>query len=96
MHTAAGGRIGWAIGFTGLGVGASRFGALAALDLLLGRTTERTGLTMVRRQPIPFPPEPLRWAVIQFTKRALVREDATGHRGIWLRALDRLGVGFDT
>ena len=53
-------------------------------------------LTLVRRQPIPFPPEPLRWAVIQFTKRALVREDATGRRGIWLRALDRLGVGFDT
>ena len=37
IHTAAGGRIGWAVGFTGLGVGASRFGALAALDLLLGR-----------------------------------------------------------
>jgi hypothetical protein len=77
-------------------VGASRFGALAALDLLLGRHTERTALALVRHQPIPFPPEPLRWAVIQYTKRALVREDATGHRGPWLRALDRLGVGFDT
>ena len=96
MHTAAGGRVGWAVGYTGLGVGASRFGALAALDLLLGRSTERTELALVRRQPIPFPPEPLRWAVIQYTKRALVREDATGRRGIWLRALDRLGVGFDT
>jgi glycine/D-amino acid oxidase-like deaminating enzyme len=96
MHTAASGRIGWAIGFTGLGVGASRFGALAALDLLLGRRTERTELALVRRQPIPFPPEPLRWAAIQYTKHALVREDATGRRGLWLRALDRLGVGFDT
>jgi glycine/D-amino acid oxidase-like deaminating enzyme len=96
IRTAAGGQIGWAIGFTGLGVGASRFGALAALDLLFGRRTERTELPMVRRQPIPFPPEPLRWAVIQFTKRALVREDVTGRRSLWLRALDRLGVGFDT
>lgn len=96
MHTAVAGRVGWAVGFTGLGVGASRFGALAALDLLLGHSTERTALSMVRRQPIPFPPEPLRWAVIQLTKRALVREDDTGRRGIWLRLLDRIGVGFDT
>jgi glycine/D-amino acid oxidase-like deaminating enzyme len=96
MHTAAGGRIAWAVGFTGLGVGASRFGALAALDLLLSRRTERTELSLVRRQPIPFPPEPLRWPAIQLTKRALAREDATGRRGLWLRALDRFGVGFDT
>jgi glycine/D-amino acid oxidase-like deaminating enzyme len=96
VRTTAGGRIGWAVGFTGLGVGASRFAALAALDLLDGRSTEHTDLSLVRRQPLPFPPEPLRWAAIQLTKRALAREDATGRRGVWLRALDRLGVGFDT
>ena len=96
IHTAAGGRIGWAVGFTGLGVGASRFGALAALDLLLDRSTQRTELSLVRRQPVPFPPEPLRWLVIQFTKRALISQDVTGRRGLWLRFLDRLGVGFDT
>lgn len=90
------GRIGWAIGYTGLGVGASRFGALASLDLLYGRTTDRTALSMVQRQPLPFPPEPLRWPVVQVTKRALLREDRTGHRGPWLRLLDRFGVGFDT
>lgn len=96
MHTAWNGRVGWAVGFTGLGVGASRFAALAALDLLAGRTTERTALSMVRRQPIPFPPEPLRWPVIAGTKRALANEDRTGRRGLWLRLLDRFGVGFDT
>lgn len=94
--TAWDGRLGWAIGFTGLGVGASRFAALASLDLLSGRSTERTGLSMVRRAPIPFPPEPLRWPVIALTKRALAAEDRTGRRGPWLRLLHRLGVGFDT
>lgn len=94
--TALGGRLGWALGFTGLGVGASRFAALASLDLLRGEPSERTALSMVRRAPIPFPPEPLRWPVIQVTKRALAREDETGRRGLWLRFLDRLGVGFDT
>lgn len=94
--TALGGRLGWAVGFTGLGVGASRFGALSALDLLLGRSTDRTELSIVRRQPIPFPPEPLRTPVIAWTKRALVAEDRTGRQGLWLRLLHRLGVGFNS
>lgn len=94
--TAMHGKLGWAVGFTGLGVGASRFGALVALDLLAGATTERTRLSMVRRAPIPFPPEPVRWPVVQFTKWALAREDRTGRRGWWLRLVDRFGVGFDT
>lgn len=94
--TAMGRKLGWAVGFTGLGVGASRFGALAALDLLDGTTTERTQLSMVTRRPVPFPPEPLRYPIIQLTKRALAREDRTGTRGPWLRFLDRIGVGFDT
>lgn len=94
--TAMGGKVGWAVGFTGLGVGSSRFAALAALDLLGGRATERTALRMVERSPLPFPPEPLRTLAVAATKRSLVREDRIGHRNLWLRALDRLGVGFDT
>lgn len=95
--TAASGRIGYVLGFTGLGVGASRFGALTMLDLLYGRDTERTRLRMVRTKPIPFPPEPLRSAGIALTTRALARADANGgRRGLWLRALDSLGMGFDS
>jgi glycine/D-amino acid oxidase-like deaminating enzyme len=94
---ALGGRAVYVVGFTGLGVGASRFGARVGLDLLDGRDTERTRLEMVRRPPIPFPPEPARWAVIQLTRRALARADARGgRRGPWLRTLDRLGLGFDS
>ncbi|HET9608960.1 MAG TPA: FAD-dependent oxidoreductase [Acidimicrobiales bacterium] len=91
------GRLAWAVGYTGLGVGASRFGARVALDLLAGEPTERTRLTAVRRPPVPFPPEPLRWVAIAATRRALARADADGgRRGPWLRLLDRFGVGFDS
>jgi glycine/D-amino acid oxidase-like deaminating enzyme len=46
---------------------------------------------------LPFPPEPLRWAAVQATRRALASADARdGRRGPWLRLLDRFGVGFDS
>jgi glycine/D-amino acid oxidase-like deaminating enzyme len=94
---ALGGRAVYAVGYTGLGVGASRFGARTALDLLDGADTERTRLKLVRSRPLPFPPEPARWAVIQSTRRALARADENGgRRGPWLRLLDRLGLGFDS
>jgi glycine/D-amino acid oxidase-like deaminating enzyme len=91
------GRVVYAVGFTGLGVGASRFAGGVALDLLHGESNERTALRMVRRRPIPCPPEPLRSAVVNRTRRALARADERGgRRGWWLRTLDRLGLGFDS
>ena len=96
---AYGGRLAYAAGYTGLGVGASRFGARVMLDLLEpgGRPTELTRLAMVRRKPLPFPPEPARWAGIALTRRAIARADRRGgRRGPWLRTLDRLGMGFDS
>jgi len=94
---AFGGKVVSVLGYTGLGVGASRFGAQVCLDLLAGRDNERTRLEMVRRRPMPWPPEPLRWLGIQMTKRSIARSDAHGgRRDIWLRLLDRLGLGFDS
>jgi len=95
--TALDGRVAYAVGYTGLGVGATRFGARVALDLLDGRETEATRLRYVRTRPVPFPPEPLRWAVVQFTRNRLAAADLRdGRRGLWLRTLDRLGLGFDS
>jgi glycine/D-amino acid oxidase-like deaminating enzyme len=95
--TAHHGRVAYAAGYTGLGVVASRFGARVALDLLDGRATEATRLRYVRSRPVPFPPEPLRSAVIQATRNRLAAADRRrGRRGIWLRSLDRLGLGFDS
>jgi glycine/D-amino acid oxidase-like deaminating enzyme len=95
--TAQGGRLAYATGYTGLGVGATRFAARVALDLLEGRDTEATRLRYVRSKPVPFPPEPLRWAAIQLTRNRLAAADRhAGRRGVWLRLLDRLGLGFDS
>jgi glycine/D-amino acid oxidase-like deaminating enzyme len=92
-----GGKLAAVQGYTGLGVGASRFGAQVALDLVDGVSTERTALSMVRRLPAPFPPEPLRWAGITLTRRSIARaDDHGGRRDLWLRTLDRLGLGFDS
>lgn len=95
--TAQDGRVAYVAGYTGLGVGASRFGAATMLDLLDGRTTERTELEMVRTKPIPFPPEPVRSLGISWTTSALQKADANGgRRNLWLKTLDRLGLGFDS
>ncbi|KZF02047.1 MULTISPECIES: NAD(P)/FAD-dependent oxidoreductase [unclassified Rhodococcus (in: high G+C Gram-positive bacteria)] len=91
------GRVASIAGFTGLGVGASHFGARTALDLLDGKDTERTRLKMVRSMPLPFPPEPLKSIGINITRAAFARADRNGgKRGLWLKGMDALGLGFDS
>jgi glycine/D-amino acid oxidase-like deaminating enzyme len=95
--TAHHGRVGYALGYTGLGVGASRFGARVVLDLLSGERTELTELAMVRSKPVPFPPEPLAYLGVQATRWSLARADRrSGRRNLWLRAMDAAGMGFDS
>jgi glycine/D-amino acid oxidase-like deaminating enzyme len=95
--TAHEGRVAYATGYTGLGVASTRWGGRVALDLLDGRATEATRSRYVRRKPVPFPPEPLRTAVIQLTRNRLAAADRRGgRRGLWLGLLDRLGLGFDS
>ena len=95
--TASGGAVAYALGYTGLGVGATRFGANVMLDLLAGEPTERTELDMVRSRPLPFPPEPLASVGINLTRRSLAKADHHhGKRDGLLRALDAVGMGFDS
>ena len=90
-------RLAWVGGYTGLGVAASCFGAQVALDLVDSVETERTELKMVRSKPFPFPPEPLRSAVVGITKKSIQRADERqGCENVWLKFLSRLGIGFDT
>ena len=91
------GKMGYVVGYTGLGVGASRFGAATMLDLIDGLDTPRTRLRMVRSKPLPFPPEPLRSMGIQITTKSLAAADSHGgRRNVWLRTLDAIGLGFDS
>jgi glycine/D-amino acid oxidase-like deaminating enzyme len=95
--TAHHGRVAYSLGYTGLGVGASRFGARVMLDLLTGERTELTELQLVRSKPVPFPPEPFAYLGVQATRWSLARADQqSGRRNLWLRALDAAGLGFDS
>lgn len=98
-HTAVaqGGRVAYTAGYTGLGVGATRFGAQIMLDLLDGSDTELTRLRMARSLPLPIPPEPFATPAISVIRAAVARSDeAEGRDGPLLRFMGLLGVGFDT
>ena len=95
--TAYKGRVAYVLGYTGLGVGSTRFGAQVMLDLLDGVDNERTQLRMVRTKPMPFPPEPFRFIFIRLTQWSINKADENnGKRNLWLKLLDSLGLGFDS
>ena len=95
--TAHHGKTAYTMGYTGNGVGASRFGARVMLDILDGKQTERTALEFVRTKPIPFPPEPFRSIGINLSRWSLDQADRNqGRENLWLRAMDWLGIGFDS
>ena len=91
------GGVAYVLGYTGAGVAASRFGARVALDLVHGRRTELTEMDFVRRRPLPFPPEPLLFPMIEATRWSTEHAELNGgRRNAWLRGLDRFGLGFDS
>ncbi len=92
-----GGRVTYALGYTGLGVGASRWAAGVVRDMILRPDEDRLRLRIVTSPPIPFPPEPLRSLAVDVVRHELDRADRDGgHRGLILRTLDAIGIGFDS
>ncbi len=92
-----GGRVTYALGYTGLGVGASRWAGGVVRDFLLRPDEDRLRLRIVSSPPIPFPPEPLRSIAVQTVRHELDRADRNeGRRGLILTTLDALGIGFDS
>ena len=89
------GRLAWAVGYTGHGVSASRFGARIGIELLGYQPSEVVNMKLVTSKALPWPPEPIRWMAVKMTQRALVKADRNGgKRGLWLKFLDALGLGF--
>jgi glycine/D-amino acid oxidase-like deaminating enzyme len=94
---ALGGRLTYSLGYTGLGVGASRWAAGVVRDFILRPDSDLLKLRFVQTPPIPFPPEPLRSLAVNTVRRELDRADRNeGRRGLLLRTLDALGIGFDS
>jgi len=89
------GRLAWAVGYTGHGVSATRFGARIGIELLGYQPSDAINMRLVTSKAFPWPPEPFRWIAVRMTQLALVRADKNGgRRGLWLKFLDVLGLGF--
>lgn len=92
-----GSRVTHALGYTGLGVGASRWAAGIVRDFILRPDSDLLQLRFVRSRPVPFPPEPLRSLGVEAVRTELARADANdGRRGLLLQTLDQVGIGFDS
>jgi glycine/D-amino acid oxidase-like deaminating enzyme len=93
---AYGGRLSYGLGYTGHGLGSTRLAGRILAHMALGRPSDLLELSMVRKKPFPYPPEPLRsWSVAAVT-RALRRVDQGERPGWILRMLGRLGIGFSS
>ena len=91
------GKVAYSAGFTGLGVASTRFGAQVMLDLLRGEKTERTQLKVARSRPLPVPPEPFAYPLIQIMKKAIQRSDENnGKDGFLIKTAEAFGIGFDS
>jgi glycine/D-amino acid oxidase-like deaminating enzyme len=92
-----GGRILYALGYTGLGVAASRWAGGVVRDMLLRPESDLLRLRFVRAKPWPIPPEPLRSLGVAVLQREIARaDDHEGRKGLVLRFLENLGIGFDS
>ena len=94
--TARQGRLHYALGYTGHGIGSTRIAGRILAHRALELPNALLDLEMVRKKPVPYPPEPFRWAAVALVTGALRRVDAGRRPGALLKALDRLGIGFSS
>ncbi len=91
-----GGRMSYGLGYTGHGVGSTRVAGRILAHLALERRSPLLELSMVRKKPFPFPPEPLRRLSVAAVTRSLRAVDAGRKPGLLLKILDRLGISFSS
>jgi glycine/D-amino acid oxidase-like deaminating enzyme len=93
---ALGRRLCYGLGYTGHGLGTTRLAGRILAHMALDRPSELLDLSLVRKKPFPYPPEPVRsWSVAAVT-RALRRVDEGERPSLMLRVLERMGIGFSS
>jgi glycine/D-amino acid oxidase-like deaminating enzyme len=90
------GRLAYGLGYTGHGVGSTRVAGRILAHLALEKESPLLELSMVRKKPLPYPPEPLRRLAVAAVTRSLRRVDAGGRPDLLLRILDLAGIGFSS
>ncbi len=90
------GCLSYGLGYTGHGVGSTRVAGKILAHLALDRPSPLLELSMVRRKPFPYPPEPFRRLAVSVVTRSLRRVDRGGRPGLFLKMLDRMGISFSS
>jgi len=93
---AAGGRISYGLGYTGHGIGSTHLAGQILAHLTLDRPSPLLDLSIVRKKPFPYPPEPFRGLAVGMVSRALRRVDAGEKPSLLLRILDAMGIGLSS
>lgn len=92
----SGRRLAYGLGYTGHGIGSTRVAGKILAHLALERSSPLLELSMVRKKPFPYPPEPLRRLAVAAVTRSLRRVDRGAKPGLMLKVLDLLGIGFSS
>lgn len=92
MGSSHGGRVHFAHGYSGNGVGPSRLAGRVLEALVTGRDDPIARLAIVNARAQPFPPEPIRYIGARIVREALVRKDETQDRGGRASPLVRLAA----
>ena len=80
------------VGYTGHGVGATRFGARVGIELLGYQPSDVIKMKFITSKSLPWAPEPFRWLGVRLTQRALIKADHNGgKRGLWLKFIRQTG-----
>ena len=89
------GKVSWSVGYTGLGVGASRFGARIGLELLGYQPSDILNMQFIKKKAMNWPTEPFRWFGVTLSRHGMMNADENeGKQGLWLELMDRLNLGF--
>jgi hypothetical protein len=91
-----GGRLHYGLGYTGHGLGTTHLAGKLLAHRALDRQSPLFDLSLVRKPPFPYPPEPLRSLAVAAVSRALRRVDAGGRPGSLLRLLEVMGIGLSS
>jgi glycine/D-amino acid oxidase-like deaminating enzyme len=94
--SALGGRVHYGLGYTGHGLGTTHLAGKLLAHFALDRENPLFDLKLVRRRPLPYPPEPFRSLAVGMVTRALRHVDAGGRPGPLLRLLDAMGIGLSS
>ena len=94
--TLEGGKVVYALGYTGHGIGSTRVAGKVLAHMAIARETDLLTLSMVQDKPFPYPPEPLRSLCVNMVTQSLRQVDKGENPNILLKILDMLHIGFSS